>query len=139
MDAAARGEHRQVVGPAPARRELLPALARVAEVRVRVDEPGHDDPPGDVALHRAVGAREALVRIAVARRDDRAVARCDPTARHHAYVAGGRTHPRPLVLERREREEPSAAQDEVGLGHSRKCTSMTRIRRAVASHCNQCR
>src|SRR2546428_12214141 len=104
MDAAARGEARQVVGPAPARRDLLPALARVAEVRVRVDHPGHDHPPGDVTVHRALDTCEALVRVAVARRDDRSVTRGEPAAGDRADVARGGTHARPLLLERRERE-----------------------------------
>ena len=117
MDAAAALEHSEVVGAAPPRRELVPALPGVAEVRVRVDEARHHH--GTLGVNDARRARELerLPRIALAGRHDDAVARGDPAAVDRADVARRGAGARMLVLQRRERQDAATSDDEVGLGH----------------------
>ncbi len=116
MDAAAALEDREIVGAALPRGELVPALARVAEVRVRIDEAGHDHTPADLTLHRAGGQLELLPAVATAGREDRAVARRDPAIVHRTDVAGGRSDTRLLGLEWSEREQARAPYEEIGQG-----------------------
>src|SRR5439155_883014 len=57
VNASAGRQHREVIGAAATRRELLPPLSRVAEMGVRVDEAGHDDAAKDIAVDHALDTR----------------------------------------------------------------------------------
>src|SRR5206468_8644866 len=56
VDPAAGREDRQIISAAFPGREFLPALARVAEMRVRIDEAWHDDAALDIDIDRALDA-----------------------------------------------------------------------------------
>ena len=109
MDAAAALEDGEVVGPALPRDELVPPLTRVAEMRVCINEARHDNTSLGIDLDRVWSAVEILPTVAATRRDNEAVARCDPSAVDRAHIACGRTDPRLLVPERRECEQTSAS------------------------------
>ena len=113
MDAAATLEHREVIRTTPPRHELVPPLARITEMRVRVDEPGHHDAPFGIDLDRFRRALEVMPRVATTGRDNDAVARCEPTAVDRADVACRRADARLLILERRQCEKTRASYDEI--------------------------
>src|SRR6267142_4246241 len=92
-------------------------MARVTEVGVRVDEPGHHHRATGVDHDRGLGALEAFPAVVAAGRDDDAVARRDPAVVDRADIAGRWTDAWALFLQRREREHACAADDEVGLAH----------------------
>ena len=128
VDASPGGQHREVVRAAPSGGELLPPLARVAEVGVWIDEAGHDDATLDVDVDRAVDPLDHLVRAAVTGRDDRAVARRDEPIHHRADIARRGADAGTLLLQRLQRQQSRAVKDEVRRRHSRKWLSMTRSR-----------
>src|SRR5437867_820119 len=84
VNASAGREDREVVGAASARRELLPALTRVAKMRVRIDEAGHDHTSFGIDVGRAVDALDGRMRAAVTRRDDRPFARASTSCQTFA-------------------------------------------------------
>src|SRR6267142_2482082 len=75
-------------------------MARVTEVGVRVDEPGHHHRATGVDHDRGLGALEAF-----------------PAVVDRADIAGRWTDAWALFLQRREREHACSADDEVGLAH----------------------
>ena len=133
MDAAAAFEDGEIVRAALTRNEFVPPLARIAEMRVRIDESRHHDAPLGIDLARIRSALKVLPQFAAAGRDDDAVARREPAALDRADIAGRRSDPRALLFQRRKREQACAANDEIGLGHSRKCASITRLRSNFSS------
>ena len=109
MDATTRREHREIVGAAAPRREFLPALARVAQMRVRIDESRHHDAAPDILVQRAFDTRESLVGTSAPGRDDHPVARGDESVGDRTHVSGRRPYPRTLILQRLERQQTRAA------------------------------
>jgi hypothetical protein len=118
VDAASALEDGEVVGAALPRHELVPALARIAEMRMCVDEAGHDDAPLGVDLDRVSGAIKFLPAVSATRRDNDAVACREPSAFDRAHIACRRADTRLLVTERCKREKPSASDDEIGFHYS---------------------
>ena len=116
VDPAAPLEHGEIVGATLSRRELVPPLTRVAEVRVRIDEAGKDDTAPHLAFDRTGGQLELLPAIAAAGRQDRPVACHEPAVVDGADVAGRRPDPRLLQPEGRERQQAGTADEEIGLG-----------------------
>src|SRR5439155_9276690 len=117
MYAAATLEHREVIRTTPPRHELVPPLARITEMSVRIDETRHHDAALGIDLDRFRRALEVMPRVATTGRDNDAVARCEPTAVDRADVACRRADARLLFLEWRQCEKTRTSYDEIRLGH----------------------
>ena len=87
---------------------------------MRVDEARHHDTAPDILVQGAFGPGESLVRASVPGRDDHPVPGGDESVVDRAHIAGRRAYPRTLILERLERQQARAPQDEIRLDHSRK-------------------
>jgi hypothetical protein len=113
MNAAAALQNGEIVRATLARHELVPTLARVTEVRVRIHKTGHHDAPLRVDLDSIGSPLKVLPHLAATSGDDDPIARREPTAIDRTHISRGRPHSRPLFTQRRKREKSSASYDEI--------------------------
>jgi hypothetical protein len=113
MDPTAALEDREIVRPTPPGDELIPALTRIAKMRMRVDEPRHDDPTLSIDLADIRRALQGLPRFTSTGSDNDPVSRSEPPAVDGTHVASRCSHARPLVAKRRQGEKSRAPYDEI--------------------------